>query len=202
MSDPSADSPRTESTTLAPPRPSQQMRERVIDVLSQSFADDRLLTEEFEHRVQLAYRATTSADLERLVSDLRVAPDLPSVAGQPAPAIPVARVSAILSSNDRGGTMSVPARLEIVAILGNMELDLRRATFTSPVTHIDARVWLGNVEITFPPSIRVECDGNTIAGSLTVNRPDVPDGLLGPPIGVVRVTGSIVLGSVQIDVAP
>lgn len=95
------------------------MRERVIDVLSQSFADDRLLTEEFEHRIQLAYRATTSADLERLVSDLRV-----------------------------------------------------------------------------------ERDGNSIAGSLTVNRPDVPDALLGPSIGVVRVTGTIVLGSVQIDVAP
>lgn len=201
LTDPPARSPSNESTTLTPARPSHGARERVIEILSQSFAEDRLLTEEFERRVQLVYRATTTADLDHLVSDLGsdfgIARNPPHGTASTSPA---ARISAILSSNERCGTVAVPAHMEIVAILGNVELDLRRATFTSPVTHIDMKVWLGSVEITLPPSVRVECDGNAIAGTLMVNRPDVPDALLGPSTGVVRVAGSVVLGSVQINV--
>src|SRR5436190_22561840 len=55
-------------------------RERVVQQLSDHFANDRLSLEELETRIELAYKASSTADLQRLTADL------PSVAASPVPA--------------------------------------------------------------------------------------------------------------------
>src|SRR5918912_4112699 len=45
-------------------------RERVIQQLSDHFANDRLSLDELESRMDLAYKAASIADLQRLTADL------------------------------------------------------------------------------------------------------------------------------------
>ena len=45
-------------------------RERVIQQLSDHFANDRLSLDELEARMDLAYKAATVTDLQRLTADL------------------------------------------------------------------------------------------------------------------------------------
>ena len=182
------------SSALSSAGPTFSARERVVDLLQLRFADDNLSLEEFERRVAVAYQAKTSEELNQLVVDLL--PDTP--VGEVSKS---ARISAILSSNERNGPMSLPRHLEIVAILGNVELDLTDSTFAAGVTEIAVSVVLGNVEITVPFGVRVECAGNALLGNFEYNAATI----VGYPTDdarVVRITGHAAIGSVEISAAP
>src|SRR5438045_9225216 len=57
-------------------------RERVIQQLSDHFANDRLSIDELEARMDLAYKAATVTDLQRLTADL---PTVAAAAQVPVP---------------------------------------------------------------------------------------------------------------------
>ena len=63
----------------------QPKREAMIDRLREHYAGDDLGIEEFERRVDVAIRAPSNADLERLVSDLPT----PSPPHLPLPPLPL-----------------------------------------------------------------------------------------------------------------
>src|SRR5215472_10207153 len=97
-------------------------RERVIQQLSEHFANDRLSLDELESRIELAYKAPTIGDLRRLTADL------PSGAAAPVPAplppeesVALApdreRVWSVMSETRRGGGWAVPQRLDLVAVM-------------------------------------------------------------------------------------
>ncbi|MGH7483594.1 MAG: DUF1707 SHOCT-like domain-containing protein, partial [Longimicrobiales bacterium] len=48
----------------------EELRERAIERLSRAFAEDQLQVHELEERLDLAHRATSLDELDRLVSDL------------------------------------------------------------------------------------------------------------------------------------
>jgi hypothetical protein len=81
------------------------------------------------------------------------------------------------------------------AFMANVELDLARARLTSPVTEIDVRCVMANVEIRLPANVDLENQGGALLGSF-----ECRDGLggTGPGSPVVRVVGRAVLGSVQV----
>ncbi|MDX6721211.1 MAG: hypothetical protein QOJ63_3465, partial [Solirubrobacteraceae bacterium] len=54
-------------------RASDEERERAVTVLRDGAADGRLTFDELAQRTELAYGATTGAELERLVADLPAA---------------------------------------------------------------------------------------------------------------------------------
>lgn len=58
-------------------RASDAERERAVDVLKAGFAEGRLSREEYERRVERAYRAGTYGELAALVGDLPQGPALP-----------------------------------------------------------------------------------------------------------------------------
>ena len=58
-------------TRVSPPRPSAAERERVVRQLRQGRGEERLSLDTFAARVELAYRAETSAELSDLVADVR-----------------------------------------------------------------------------------------------------------------------------------
>ena len=104
----------------------------------------------------------------------------------------IGRVGTLLGNAVRSGPMELPAHLEVRAILGNVELDLREASFGA-FTEISIKSVLGNVEITLPMGVRVENDGDGILGSCECH---VAAGSM-PMVGtspVVRLTGRSVLG--------
>lgn len=174
--------------------PTLGARERVVDLLQVRFADDNLSLDDYERRVALAYQAKTNAELETLVSDLS------PVAATPSSASPIV-IKAILSNNERNGPMAVPQYLQIVSIMGNVGLDLSDATFAPGVTEIAVSAVFGNVEITVPFGVRVECYGNALFGNFDYKAANI----VGYPTGadrIVRITGHASFSSVEIGAEP
>lgn len=116
--------PSPTSAPLAAPSasPPYSARERVVDLLQVSFADDSLSLDEFERRVAAAYQVKSVGELDALIADLAQTSS--------ATAVPeYGRIVTVLSNNERSGAMPIPRRLEIVSIMGNVELDISGATF-------------------------------------------------------------------------
>jgi predicted membrane protein len=85
-------------------------------------------------------------------------------------------------------------------VLGNVELDLRDAVIGIGVSFIEAVAVMGNIEITVPPDVAVESDGDTLLGSFVVKykggvTPGAATGLR-----TVRITGTAYAASVEISV--
>src|SRR3954469_15218507 len=97
------------------------VRERVIQTLSDAFANDLITVEELEDRLALAYKATTAAEAESLVVGLRIqaalSQEAPLVRARPAELVPVSeRIRSFMSSNERRGMWAVPRKLDVYAM--------------------------------------------------------------------------------------
>jgi hypothetical protein len=184
-------------------------RERVVQQLGEYFAQDHLSLDEYERRVADAYRAADRGALAQLTQDLPSLIPAPVVA-QPAPGAPVAgapgtvpaarvprvkRLLALMSGVVRRGAWIVPGRLRVAAVMGGVELDLREATLTAPVTEIYAVALMGGIEITVPPNVRLEADGFAIMGGFEDQLHNAAS--LDPNAPLVRVRGLAIMGGVE-----
>ena len=187
-----------------PVRPIEQVRERVVEALSEHFARDHLSLDELETRMARVYAATTPADVDALVADL------PALAlGAPVTVTPDAyaptpklkeRLVAIMSGIVRRGLWKIPRRLRVVAIMGGVELDLRQAELPPGVTEITAFVLMGGLEIRVAPGVRLETDGVAIMGGFEDRVHD--PGIAPADAPVVRVTGIAIMGGVEAQIQP
>ena len=134
-------------------------RERVIQQLSEHFANDRLSLDEMESRMELAYKAATIADLQRLTADL------PSGAAPlPAP-LPLEestalapdreRLWSVMSETRRGGGWMVPQRLDVLAVMSDTTIDLTQSALPTGIIDIHVRSLMAAVKIVVPPGIQV-----------------------------------------------
>lgn len=179
-------------------------REKVIQSLGEHFANDHLTLDEYERRVQAAWSAGSSDALLALTRDLArpvpAAPAAPMVAtqGQAPARRPAKRFLALMSGVVRRGHWVVPGRVRAVACMGGIELDLREATLTAPVTEIRVLAVMGGVVITVPPGVRLESDGLAIMGGFEdqLREPASRD----PDAPMVRVRGLAIMGGVEMRV--
>src|SRR4051812_671550 len=111
-----------------------QVRERVIQQLTQAFAHDVISVEELERRLGDVYQAQSAAETEAIVVDLRSAEATGSL---PQPNVDEPRrsdqliatpsrdkFSVILSSASRRGMWTVPHHLEAFALWSDSVIDL------------------------------------------------------------------------------
>ena len=110
-----------------------------------------------------------------------------------------AGVVSFLSSNERQGRWEMPRHFRALAVLGNVELDLREAEIGYGVSVIEAVAFMGNVEITVPPQITVECDGDSLLGTFTLKYSGASPTQASPD-RVIRVTGTAYVGAVSVMV--
>jgi hypothetical protein len=108
-------------------------------------------------------------------------------------------VVSFLSTTERQGPWELPRRFRALAVLGNVELDLRQAQVGYGLSEIEAVAVLGNVEITVPPDITVECDGDSFMGSFVLKY-DKASPSMASRDKIVRVTGSAYAGAVTVSV--
>jgi hypothetical protein len=114
--------------------------------------------------------------------------------------IPRGGVVSFLSSNERQGRWELPRHFRALAVLGNVELDLRDAVIGIGVSFIEAVAVMGNIEITVPPDVAVESDGDSLLGSFVVKYKNSVSPAAATGLRTVRITGTAYAASVEIHV--
>ncbi|WP_407565133.1 DUF1707 domain-containing protein [Streptomyces sp. 184] len=170
-------------------RASDADRERVADVLRDALAEGRLAMDEFEERLEEAYRAKTYAQLAPLTRDLPAAgAALPEVAPRAAaPGRPASgwagriggeattrRGIAIMSGFQRKGGWTVPRRFTMFSFWGGGELDLREADFETAEVEIRCISIMGGANVVLPPDMALEVRGIGIMGGFDHSQTGVP----------------------------
>ena len=189
-SDPPVD-PR--APTFAPPV-SPASRERVIALLTDSYAQDHLSLDEFERRAAAAYAARTAEELAALTADLGNA-EVPASRAS----LPSMNVGVVLGSIVRE-MHAVPRALEVRTVLGNVELDLTHASFAPGLTEISLHAFMGNIEIQLPPHVGVEDHVSAVLGSFEYRRhPRATSWAESHHVtSVVRFTGRVTMSSAEV----
>jgi hypothetical protein len=104
-------------------------------------------------------------------------------------------VTGFLSSQSRKGDWTMPRRLRVACVCGNVELDLREARIPAGESTIEIFVLFGNVEIMFPPGVRVDASGDGFLGNFEFETdPSVP---VPPDAPVIRVQGDAYFSNVE-----
>ncbi len=92
-------------------------------------------------------------------------------AGSSAAIVPVVSgppMVAVLSGHNRKGSVHLAQTTPALAVMGGIDLDLREATISGPVTVIRGLAVMGGVEIRVPPGIRIETACLPILGGCDV----------------------------------
>jgi hypothetical protein len=157
------------SSEIGPPSDSRPLvlasdleREHVAALLNQACVEGRLSLDDFSTRIGRSLVARTRSELEDITRDMP--PPGPTATAGP----PKRRLRAILSGISRRGEWRVDPHTEVVAVLGNCTLDLRRATITSPITTISAFCVLGSVAVIVPEGVHVEMEGDSVLSDIGV----------------------------------
>ncbi len=148
-------------------------------VLTQAAADGRLTLGEHGERVERAYAARTLGELTVLTADLAA----PSA--QPIRVDNRRAVTGIFARERRSGRWVVPASLGVIAIFGEVILDLREALLQSRQVTIYATVIGGQVELIVPDGIAVVLTQTAVLGRKQAG--DGPPPGPGAPVIEVRI---------------
>lgn len=183
-------------------RASDADRDRVADILRDALAEGRLTTDEHSERLDLVYAAKTVGQLEPLVRDLpggHTAAPAPAAALRPHsyspdPSGENPNLIGILGAGERRGRWRVGHRINAVAIMGGVVIDLTEATFTAPEVVINCTAIMGGIEIKVPENVTLRGGGVVgIMGGSDVRAYESPE----PNAPVVRVTGFAFWGGVE-----
>jgi hypothetical protein len=192
----------------------KEQRERTVRTLCEHFAHDHLEVEEFEARLDRAHRARAQDELAALVQDLpalRPGGAAAAAAGRtegPArtpqrPRVPVKGVResrnivAIMSGVERRGAWQPAERMQVVAVMGGVELDFRDAVLPAGVTEVSIFCIMGGVDIIVPPGVVVDVNGFAIMGAFE-NR--APATSADPDAPVLAIDGFCLMGGVDVKV--
>src|SRR5688572_22937114 len=177
-------------------------RERAVERLSIHYARDQLTLDELESRLERAYAARTPEALDAVLTGLpALSPTSAPSTAAAAPKTPRSRnYVAVMSGVVRRGAWVVPKRINAVAFIGGIDLDLREATLDPGVTEIGVLAIMGGVVVTVPPNVRLECDGFAFMGGFEdqLKQPASGD----PNAPAVRLTGFAFMGGVEARVLP
>ena len=135
-------------------------------------------------------RLTRPYDPNYVAADYPVAKTPPQAAG----------VVSFLSSNERAGRWELPRHFRALAVLGNVELDLREAEIALGVSVIEAVAVMGNIEITVPPDVAVESEGDSLLGSFVVKYAKGVTAGTATGYKKLRITGTAYAASVEVHV--
>lgn len=149
-------------------RASDSDRERVITLLSAAAADGRLTQDEHADRVERAYRAKTLGELAGLTADLVRPADQPIKLDGRRP------VAGVFGRDQRGGRWVVPESLPVLAIFGEVELDLREALLQAGRTVVYATLIAGTIHLIVPDGVLVDTTGSALLTRKRIDRPARP----------------------------
>ncbi len=163
-------------------------------MLSDATAEGRLGLDEFAERLDAVYAAKTLGELAPITRDLPASVPTPGVVVPTGSGAGAPSTVAIFSGTERTGAWLIPAVHTVRAVFGGVELDLRQARLSAPVTTIRIIAVMGGVEIIVPDGITVEVEGNAVMGGF--ERKAAGPGPSGSP--VIRITGFALMAGVDV----
>jgi hypothetical protein len=151
-------------------RASDAERERTVERLRDASAEGRLTFEEFIERMTNAYEARTHAELEQLMDDL------PDVSGGRVATRrrPTRILFSLFGSTEREGRIRVRRRVTCFTTFGNIDLDLRQATFEQDVITVVVFGAFGTADVYVPEGVEVDFRGLSLLGHTRANGNDPP----------------------------
>jgi hypothetical protein len=185
----------------------EDRRQQIIDQLTERYANGALEVDEFERQLEQVQQVTTPTELERFAADLD--PTAAHKAPEP-PAYEPARASvsvprrrslfAVLGKVRRQKTWTVPRQLNVVSVMGGVDLDFREAEFGPGVTEVRVTSLMGGVKVIVPPGLPVEVQGSGIMGGFDgYNEPRDPS-VTDPDAPLLRITGVALMGGLRVQV--
>jgi hypothetical protein len=160
-------------------RASDAERERVAASLREHCAAGRLTLEELSTRLDEAYRARTSGELETALRELPAQPET-------RPRRSPKRFSiAIFGGVERKGRWRVPRRSFALSLFGGADLDLRHAEIDSDTVTIVVVDVFGGTDVYVPEGVDVDVGGFALFGGVDEHGRDTPP-RLGAPLVRVR----------------
>lgn len=193
-------------------RASDAERERIAELLREAVAEGRLDMDEFDQRLETAYKARTHGELEPLVQDLPAPGSAVAPVGSSAPA-PLrgsaanwpARIGgnatskgafALWGAFNRKGRWTVGRVFTAFAMWGGGEIDLREANFEDRETVIRCVTIMGGIHVIAPPELNVDVRGIGIMGGFGEESNE--EGEPAPDAPYVRITGFALMGGVGV----
>ncbi len=173
-------------------------RERVAALLRDAAAEGRLDLGELDERLGQVYAAKTYGELEPLLRDLPGALDAPvsppGLDTRSAYPPPVRTGVAIFSEFKRMGRWAVAGVLNVLALFGGVNLDLREALLTDGEVTIRTLAIFGGVDVIVPEDANLHITGIGILGAFDQSASGV-----GAPGGPrIVVTGLALFGGVNV----
>jgi Domain of unknown function (DUF1707) len=146
-------------------RASDADREGIVSLLSEAAADGRLTADEHSERVDRAYSARTLGELAVLTSDLA------EPSAQPFRLDTRGPVLGLFGRDRKDGRWIVPASLPVLAVCGEVVLDLREAVLQSQRTIVHATVICATLELIVGEDVSVVHSGNSVLTRLSNRTP-------------------------------
>ncbi|MQA32136.1 DUF1707 SHOCT-like domain-containing protein [Modestobacter roseus] len=174
-------------------RASDADREAVVTRLQTAVGEGRLDLDEFTQRVDAAYAATTTAELEALLGDL------------PGPASDVPAVGEIVGERTTGAIATVFGDVKLTPVIGvperastvfgDVRIDLRGLRTAEQTVHLQLGTVFGDVDVIVSEGVAAEIEGWTVFGDRKTELAPVPR-LAGTPRVLVR--GWTVFGDLRL----
>ncbi|MEU3303763.1 DUF1707 domain-containing protein [Streptomyces sp. NPDC006678] len=195
-------------------RASDAEREQIAERLRDAVAEGRLGMDEFEERLDAAYKARTHGELVPLVRDLPApggsttaaltatpaaaegAVDYSRRVGQPATS---KGAFAFWGGFGRKGTWTVARNFTAVALQAGGEIDLREANFEDRDIVIRCITIMGGIQVTVPPDIQVDVRGFGFMGGFGEAGSPAAETGIAPGAPRVTITGFALMGGVGVE---
>lgn len=165
-------------------------RDHVAEILHGALGEGRLTPEEHAERVEAAYAAKTSGQLEPLLRDL---PAGRRRASSPPPAKESSSMVAVFSGASRKGRWRVGRKLSAFACFGGVEIDLTEALYDHREVVIEATSLFGYIDIRVPENVTLRNAGSGVMGGFEVDERESED----PDAPVVIVEGLALFAGVE-----
>jgi uncharacterized protein DUF1707/cell wall-active antibiotic response 4TMS protein YvqF len=172
-------------------RASDAEREQAAAVLRDAATHGRLTLDELAERADGVYTARTRSELDALVADLPAA-TAPAATGRTA----TTRIVAVMSGVEKTRRWRLAPEATVIAVMGGVELDLRRAEIEGPEVELTCIAIMGGIEIVVPEGVEVELTGFAFMGGKSQSvrgvepRPGAP---------LVRVRAFAVMGGIDVS---
>ena len=179
--------------------PLEKSRDRVIDILKESYSQGNLNLDDFEKRLSLATASNSLEDLKPLIDDLPpVTVQSSAVGGYPLINTGEVRESSVvvsvLSENTKKGVWYPPRNMTVVAVMGAAKLDFREAYFPPGTTSVSIFCLMGGIDIRVPPGVKVDATGLGIMGAFE----DTTGGKAHSGAPTLKIRGLALMGGVEI----